>query len=87
MTQAEFALLSGVLGLAMNLILFFAKTFILLYKALRDNGNDAASDAVESFPRTCPGCKNVYETTSVTQVFCSPECREIFSADAYSRRP
>ena len=83
----EFNMLVALVGLTMNLILFLVKMYQMLYKIVSGKDNNTDDFDHDTLKRPCPNCKNVYETTSPTQIFCTPECRQIFNADAYSRRP
>ena len=83
--NADLNFISALIGIILNLMWHF-------YKLYRQIKIDDKADAVTDFDHdtlklTCPNCKNVYETTSPTQIFCTPECRQVFNADAYSRRP
>lgn len=77
--------LSAIIGITLNFMWH-------LYKLFRQIELDKQADKrlefdQETLKRTCVNCKNVFETQSATQVFCSPECRTAFSEDAHSRRP
>ena len=79
-TVDDFNMMSAIIGLTMNFIYFLVK----MYQAL---AKQTAVFDHDTLKRTCPNCKNVFETDSATQVFCTPECRTAFNEDAHSRRP
>ena len=86
-TMQDFTIVSGIIGLMMQLILFLVK----MYWMIRNNKNpDAEKHDINDAPlfeRRCVGCATKFEPMHADQIFCKGDCKDAYMNDLTSRKP
>ena len=92
-TMQDFQIISGLLGLLMQLILFLTKQFYMIRNNKdpdeHSEGNGDVLHSIESqpFSRRCAGCGQPFTPAHPDMIFCESDCKERYMTNLQDRKP